>query len=340
MLFNCDNCVIDQFCSRNAPKTIIETCCQLRMSERFKFANDNGLIKFESIFTETFWNHQDFSALLISIDIIKNTYENPASISSEEDEDFIKDQMFIEILVKFCKLAEDFGGLVSSKDINLFNFAQRFNKYGVSQAKSFYEDSLFSNDKISEIFFYPIGCKNSDKEEFLKNSYDHLRWNLELIKEKYLAYVEVYNSYKHGYKLRFGKFPFTLNDNPIDNNFKDFKMRFKDGETQYYKGIAKYSDISPHKSTGETITFDKVLIYYNSKTLRKYPFCHETIGYTNYNESNFYNFYDATIALTKMMEMFINNFLNSIGLKTHSKFLLFDIKDIELLKVEKNELIY
>jgi len=77
------------------------------------------LVEFESIFTDVFWNHQDFTALSISIDLIKKTYENPEVLYSQ-NKNFIKDQMFIEIIVKFCKLAEDFGGLVSSKDQNLF----------------------------------------------------------------------------------------------------------------------------------------------------------------------------------------------------------------------------
>jgi len=336
----CEKCVIGQFCTKSANETIIKECNNLNLSKRFKFANERGLVEFESIFTDVFWNLQDFKALLISIDLIKNTFENPEVIN-QQNKNFVKDQMFIEIIVKFCKLAEDFGGLASSKDQNLFNYALNFNKYGIGQAKSFYEDLSLRNENISKLFFYPPINKQNDEEKnnFLKASYAHLTWYLNLIREKYLAYVEVYNSYKHGYRIRFGDIPFSMRDNPLNNDFKDVTMNITDGkELNQYHGIAKYSSKSPHRLKGETKS-NKILLFYNAKLLRKYPFCKGIVAYTGFNENNFYEFYDSSLALIKLLEMFLNNFMISIGLNK-DKLLLLDSTDTKLKKFNINDFDY
>jgi len=130
-----------------------------------------------------------------------------------------------------------------------------------------------------------------------------------------------------------------MRDNPLNNDFKDVIMDIHDGNVLHqYKGIAKYSSKSPHRSKGESKS-NKVLLFYNAKLLKKYPFCKGIVVYDGFNENNFYNFYDSSLALIKMLEMFLNNFMISLGLNK-DKLLLFDINDTKLQKFNINEFEY
>lgn len=324
----CETCVIGHFCNKNAAETILKECSELKLSERFIFATNNGLTKFESIFTDIFWNQQDYSSLLIPIEMIKNTFENPA-VLQPENKNLVKDQMFIEIIMKFCKLAEDFGGLASSRDPDLFKFAKNFNNFNTWQSKNFYKNLDLSKKGINEIFFYPsiVKQKSEKTQKFLKSSNQHLNYWLNLIKDLYLLYVEVYNSYKHGYRIRFKDLDMTISTDK--NGYRDISIKFDKEGT--YHGIGK--DINEVPKSRYSSGISKVLIFYNSKILKKYPFCP---GMVRFEEGAgnvvFYKFHDSCVALIRMMEIFLNNFMISIGENTDGQLLLFSNEDTEIKK--------
>lgn len=287
------DCPADTFCNKNhAEPSIIKHCNNFKkIDERLIFASENNLIpKMDEIFSKVFWTYHDMVGAYISIKILKDNFEYPSRIFPEMDPQLVKDQIYIEILMKFCKFAEDLGGLIASRDKNMFKFAQKFNMYQINDVISFYEDLSLSENEISEIFSYPkIEMQRSgEAKSNLQTSYNHIKDSLKIIKEDYLKYRPVYNSYKHGYRVRFKKMEMTMG----------------------HEGSEKKK-------------YNKVLLYYDKKTLEKNKFMVSMVAYEKYNDFDFVVIYDSCLAIIRLVEVFLNNLKQSQVKSTNKSIDLF-----------------
>lgn len=288
----CKNCLMNKFCTNrlNANPTIIKRCGKLDYKKRIEFVNKNKLIpNLEENFAALFLENHNYNGILISIEILKENFENPNQIFPDSNSIYIKDQLYIEILMKYCKLLEDLGGLISCRDNNPFKFVQNYNKYRVKDVISFYKDMSLEYDKIRELFFYPeIESQNSEKrKQLLKISYEHTKNKIEKIKDDYFLYKNVYNSYKHGYKVRFG------------NNEVTFPEGLKGNKEE---------------------KFEKTLIYYSPKGD---PFSINMLGYPKFNDINFTNIYENCFAVIRLIQIFLYNFKQNTKISQNEDIKLF-----------------
>ncbi|MFA5175937.1 MAG: hypothetical protein WC413_01590 [Candidatus Nanoarchaeia archaeon] len=239
------------------------------------------------VFSEVFWDHQNPCKLIIPLMVIKKSFDNTKDIFPNDDPSIIKRQLFIEILIKFCKLAEDFGGLVSSKDDDMFKFAQNYNTFKVDDVLSFYDTLSLDDNSLNKLLCYPAHNKQCDKAKgVLELSYMNLKESLERIKEEYTKHREAYNSYKHGFRIRF-------------EDAGDFEVGNK-----VYKN-------------------SKILFYYNSKSLKKDPHIMSLIVYENFSDYNFNELYNLCLDLMDLMNIFISNFRESKNESRNKPFNIF-----------------
>lgn len=277
---DCKDCLMKIFCKRNkAKQSIIEKCNNLDFIERVNFANDNNLVpKIDSYFADFFWNYHDLIGLKITLQILKENFENPTRSFPNINPQIIKDNIFIETLMKFCKLSEDFGALIISKDKDKYKFLKNYNEYKVYDVTSFYEKSTFNENQIRNIFSYPIieNQKSEEAKKVLEMSYQHTEDHLTEIKEDYLKYRKVYNSYKHGYKIRFN----VIRDLTLNPNSKEEK---------------KYS---------------KALLYYDKDSLKKVPLSVQLIAFEKYNDFYFDIVHNSCISILMLIQVLLNNFMN------------------------------
>lgn len=287
------NCPAETFCNKNhvEPSTIKHCNNFEKLDERLIFASENNLIpRAKEIFSNVFWIYHDMVGAKISIRILKDNFENPSRIFPEMNPQSVKDQIYIETLMKFCKFAEDLGGLITSRDKDMFEFAQKFSKYNVKKVISFYKSLPLDNNKISEIFSYPkIEIqKSGEAKSYLQNSHKHIKDSLEEIKEDYLKYRSVYNSYKHGYRIRFKKMEMTMGDEG--------------------SGTKKYN---------------RVLLYYDKETLKENKFMVSMVAYEKYSDFDFVVIYDSCLAIIRLIEVFLNNLKQSQIKSTNKSINLF-----------------
>jgi len=271
---------MNNICNRvNVTQRIIESCNSLKGMERASFASVKGLIPdLEKTFSDYFWDYHDISRLWISLKIIKDNFDNTKKSFPEIDPQIVKDELYLELLMKFCKLAEDLGALLLSRDKDMFKFAQKYNKYTSYQVTSFYEDISLTEKELSKLYFYPLlKDQNTEKAKYvLTLSYDNLKTHLEVIRDTYLKYRDVYNSYKHGHRLRFN------------------------GEIIQFEG----------KKIPQ-----RVIMYYNSKKMKNNPFQVDMIRYNDFSDSLFEFLYDECIAIINLNKIFLHNFKESLTKK-------------------------
>ncbi len=273
---------MDPFCLKDEqyPDDIIESCSSLEYADRLKFAYDNGLMPDRSKqFSDTFWEYQNFETVYHSIISLKHSYENAEDVYGEhgiEDIESVKDSLYMEMLSKFCKMAEDLGGLISSRDDDLFVHSQKFNKYSIKDVVRFYESVKNDDDdeQIRSIFNYP----KSDIQE-TEAARDLIDFSildtgayLDIIKDRYLTYKEFYNSYKHGQRTRL--------------------VELLEDEEGHSDGTRK------------------ALMYYVAKDLRKEPHITSINRYDSFSDKDFEHFFELTHAATKLAKVYVHNLRN------------------------------
>ncbi|RJQ26194.1 hypothetical protein C4565_07260 [Candidatus Parcubacteria bacterium] len=155
---------------------------------------------------------------------------------SPEDQDKIRHILEVEIIAKFCQHAEDLAMLTlvfksSYDDANqektgLFNTMAR---YGLSQIVDFYQQITIRKLQIIAKFFGypPIDIQSAGVKEFLEKSCETIREEFKKIADLYLELRDVYDAYKHGYRISFAKDNKTLEESIVFVNSK--------GETKLIK---------------------------------------------------------------------------------------------------------
>ncbi len=283
---------MDEFCTNRSDVTpeIIKRCSRLDFKKRIQFANKKKLIpNIEEYFATFFLEFHNYDGILISIKILKYHFENPNQIFPDSNPLFIKDQIYIEILMKYCKLLEDLGALISCCDINPFKFVEEYSKYYIKGVSSFYANMSLENDNICKSFFYPeIESQTVKKNKLLLiKSYNQTKNKLYKFKDDYFRYKDVYNAYKHGYKIRFSNnsltFPEDLNNNKEER-------------------------------------YEKTLLYYDHKTKN---FIINVIGYPKFNDYNFKYIYENCSAIIRLIEIFLYNFKQNVKISHNEDIKLF-----------------
>lgn len=273
---NCDGCEIFKsgFCKLDKPPEIIEKCLKLdNIFEKVRFAADQDLLLRDprEIFSEIFWDLHDVRGQFFILELLKKSFNNPDEFFPYTPPEYVKDQLFVELLMKFCKLAEDLGALLATKDEDIFIFTQNYIKYTIGDVIKFYKNLEINEENLSKIFNYPPIEKqdNKEAEELLEWSLVDMVGNLPLIIEHYLKYKDVYNSFKHGYRI-------CLKDVDI-----------------YIEGEPRYN---------------KALIYYDLKAVRKNPLFMSMICYEDFKHSAFNVFYEDCISILILIQTFIQNY--------------------------------
>lgn len=303
----CKECIILDCKKRNLNLPEVENCSKITdYSKRILYANKKGFFfsKLEDVFQDLFWFFHDINSLKLSVDLIIEAYKNPNLFFPDTSSEYVEDKMFVEIIVKFCKIAEDFGGLISSHQTNLFDWAQKYIKFTVNDALDFYDSIPLSNNNLEEIFFYPKR-ENQTKEkiEIINDSIEQLRIDLEFIKENYLKYRPVYNAYKHGLRANLIKANMNIEDEPSLEN--------------------------PDSS--------RLLIYYDLKSIKTNPYAVNMIKYDNFIPNLFYNIVDNCYALIEMINILLLNFHIKINGGKWSGKLYFRPSIFGILQKEENK---
>jgi len=275
----CIDCFINKygFCNRKkVSEDIIKECQKLDIFKRTFFANENNFLiqKIEEIFAEVFWGLHNLDGLSLTLEMIKRIHDNPKSIFPDIDVIKVKDNLFIEILMKFCKMAEDLGALLCSKSENPYEFTMNYIKYQVKDVVRFYKHIQEDAEDLKRVFYYPPVDKQDNKKakSSLRLSFIELKANLKIIAENYIKYKDMYNSYKHGYRIR----------------FKDADMQFGEGnEAKYYS---------------------KVIVYYENKMIRKFPGATSLMCFEKFDDSNFMAVYELCITIIYIMRVFNHNY--------------------------------
>jgi len=239
-------------------------------------------LNFEEGFSDVFWWLYDIQGIWITLKIIKNNFYNPNDIIPNISNDYIKDQLATEIIMKFCKLAEDLGALLMSKDNDKVKFTSNFINCKPYKVKEFFENlnSSLSEDIIRELFNFPPKDFNFNNNNILKleSSYLFVKSCLDVISRDYLKYRDVYNAYKHGYRI-------------------------------WFKDLGTYSHLEINiENTLEEEKYDRALIYFDSKMLRRELNKIRIILYKDLDLSKMFNvFYENCLSILKLISMFLYN---------------------------------
>ena len=256
----CESCILHEWgqCEkRSAEKNVIKKCQSLASYERFNFAKQHRFLDdLDSIFASLFWDLlHDPKDIWIILKSIKYSFDNTNTILPELYKENVKKQLFIELIVKFCKLAEDLGALLLSKNNNIIKFTQKYNTYGTYEVTNFYNNLQINNNSLRNLFFYPLERKQNVEQakKYLKVSLIFLNKCFKQIKNDYLQYRKIYNSYKHGYRIW----------------FKDAKVEIQ-GQTTYNNALL-YLDSKLVKSNFGTISS---IFYSNFKISKIFKVCY------------------------------------------------------------------
>jgi len=275
----CEDCYINQFglCLRDSVSSNIVTKCRsYDMMKRVQYASENGLLpkKLDELFVELFWEFHNLYGLLLNLILLKRVFRDPSKIFSDINDNLVKDNLFIEILMKFCKIAEDLGAILYSKSEDPYEFTKKYITYSVRDVVGFYSRIIDKKIKIDELFYYPpINKQNNDKaKNTIRLSFIELKGNLKIIAENYLKYKEIYNSYKHGYRVR----------------FQDVDMNISNGaDIDYYT---------------------KVILYYEARMIKKSPGVISMMSFKKFDDSNFNAVYELCIGAIQIIKLFIHNY--------------------------------
>jgi len=275
----CEECYINQFglCQRSSVSiNIISDCRSYDMMERAQFANKNGLLskKIEEIFAELFWEFHNLNGLILNLELIRKVFNEPSKIFSDVSEQIVKDNLFIEILMKFCKIAEDLGAILYSKSEDPYEFTKEYITYTIRNVVDFYSKITDNKAKIEELFYYPpIDKQDNDKaKNIIHFSLIELKGDLRIIAETYVKYKEIYNSYKHGYRVRFKE---------VDQYI-------------WIRDDIKY--------------YPKVILYYEKRMIKKFPGAMSMMGFKKFDDSNFNAVYELCISALQIIKLFIHNY--------------------------------
>ena len=184
--------------------------------------------------------------------------------------------------MKFCKLAEDLGALLMSKDNDKVKFTSNFIKYKPYKVKEFFENlnSSLSEDIIRELFNFPPKDFNFNNNNILKleSSYLFAKSCLDVISREYLTYRDVYNAYKHGYRI-------------------------------WFKDLGTYSHLEINiENTLDEKKYDRALIYFDSKMLRRELNKIRMILFEDFDLSKMFNvFYEHCLSILKLISVFLCN---------------------------------
>jgi len=275
----CEDCYINQsgLCQRNSVSPdIISECRSYDMMKRAQFASENGILpkKVEELFAELFWEFHNLNGLILNLKLLKKVFDNPSKIFSDISELLIKDNLFIEILMKFCKIAEDLGAILYSKSENPYEFTKKYITYSVRNVVGFYSKIIDKKIEIDELFYYPTTNKqnNDEAKHIIHLSLIDLKGNMRIIAENYLKYKGIYNSYKHGYRVR----------------FKDVDLNIGMGaDIKYYP---------------------KIILYYEARMIKKFPGAISMMCFKKFDDSNFNAVYELCIAAIQIIKIFIHNY--------------------------------
>ncbi len=200
---DCDNCILqlDNNCTRSL-KEKVPICRTLKNRQRVEYAQSNGLLSFniEGHFTQIFWSFHNPIELAIPLLCLKDAFKKKGNLY-DYPEFFVRKTLFIEILMKFCKIAEDIGAMLTSYDTESINFTYKYIHYGVGDVINFYDSLNLNNDQILNYFNYPTYEEDSTLNLKLQDSARHIKVCLRFAKENYLELRELYNAYKHGFRI-------------------------------------------------------------------------------------------------------------------------------------------
>ena len=235
-----------------------------------------------SLLSDFFWWLYDIEGIWIILKIIKDNFYNPNNIIPNISNDYIKDQLVIEMIMKFCKLGEDLGALLMSKDNDKVKFTSNYINYKPYKVKIFFENlnSSLSEVFIRELFNFPPKDVNLNNKNVLKleSSFLFVRSCLEVISRDYLKYRNVYNAYKHGYRI-------------------------------WFKDLGTHTHLEINiENTLEEKKYDRALLYFDSKRLNKKLDNMNTIFYKDFDLSKMFNvFYENCLSILKLISAFLYN---------------------------------
>lgn len=107
--------------------------------------------------------------LAIPLLCLKDAFERGSDLH-DYPEFFVKKTLFLEIIMKFCKIAEDIGAMLTCYDPESINFTYKYIHYSVRDVTRFYESLNLNNQQIFTYFNYPTNQKDAKLNIKLQNS--------------------------------------------------------------------------------------------------------------------------------------------------------------------------
>lgn len=288
---DCDHCILqlDEICTKNN-KEKVQICRTLKNRQRIKYAQSNGLLRFdiEGQFTQMFWMLHNPIELAIPILCIGDAFKKKGNFH-DYPEFFVGKTLFIEIIMKFCKIAEDIGAILNSYDTESDNLTYKYIHYSVGDVINFYDSLETNNKNIFHYFNYPIYERKSKYYLKLQNSAQAIKNCLEFTKKNYLELRELYNAYKHGFRISVSQ--------QIPLIEKKLKLDYED----------KFS-----------------IFYFKSKELKHLLGPFNSLEYKTKEMDDIFNdFFIQSIKLLILTQIFIFNYENMLYPKEHKRFKIF-----------------
>jgi len=222
---DCENCMlrpvfcdIDRMLELDASKWLpfATECGKHDAMDRIFNVEKAGLNKFDrgKILDETYGFFFSPSLLFFPFETVKRVLTDKfdkvfPEFNSEPASKHIKWTLRMEVISKFCQLAEILAGhMVASEKVgpnyqSYKGYTSQLIEYKVDDAVQLFQRiSKMSDENLARIMCYPDKEKQSRKgKELLEESLVYLKTDLSIIGEEYIKFKELYNAYKHGCRL-------------------------------------------------------------------------------------------------------------------------------------------
>lgn len=220
----CKDCLLlDKFCSIRGKiedetfdlEAFVQDCSQQDSWRRIEKADRGGLLPkgrmkiFYSILPidYQYWGRPTvIETLKRSLDRWEQLYDIPEGERTEQVENS-KWYIRLEIMMQFCKIAEDLAAVALSASKDFEKFTKSLILHGAHQIEDFYRTiKNKSVDEIAEFMGYPSLQAQSEKEgKLLEESCERVKTSMEVIGDEYLKFRPLYLAYKHGFRIHFGE---------------------------------------------------------------------------------------------------------------------------------------
>lgn len=160
-----------------------------------------------------FYRQRNRDQIFILLDRAKENIQElfPDEDNPEETYDNLSKRIIVEQIALFCQAAEDLGGIMFSVEHSedQEEFAKYLKSYHASEVRETFEKFLNEDlDSVrpfmEEILNLPEPEDDEDAKQEVELTYENFFDLVEGVAENYLEFADVYNAYKHGYRIFWG----------------------------------------------------------------------------------------------------------------------------------------